>query len=268
MLNHITKVTLTDFSNVSLNQSGQHVPIQFSFLSENNVQCHPLVLCKDYLHDVLYSTFSKRHITIYGFTYGPEYIRIDKKQIKLLIVFPNKYKKEDIENHSLAALNLLHHYENLGEFIGRTTITTADIYNSKDEKSDLNGVVFKGPAEWLTVPALISLYTMLIRLGAKNFKFSTSKELQKTISTFIKRKEPDNDRGYLEKVFPYLSTVIKHRKRLFQLNEEGFFKEYETTELNINHIHNYRGILSLCCNGYDIETTNTLSRLHNKEIKC
>lgn len=264
-----TKVSLTDFGKVNLVEISQQVPILYSFLTKDNKQCHPLVQCKDFLHDVVYSVFSGKKTEIYGFSYTSKNPVINTNQISLLIVFNDDISKENMENHCKSSLDFLHYYENVGEFLGRSTVSIAEIYDIKGKKSNCKGVVFNGPKEWLSVPALISLYTMLIRLGSKNLFFSDKVQLKTVVKNFIdKWKTPDNDRGYLKKIFPYLETILKYRKTIFELDENGFYEEYSKNELSTSIIHNSRGILALCYGGYPMQIHNQVKNYYQKEVSC
>jgi hypothetical protein len=188
-------------------------------------------------------------------------INLDK--ISLLVVFPKNYTKEKVKEHCETSLRLLHNYENIGQFLGRSTMASAKIANNN---LDSFAVIFQGPVEWLSVPAFISLYTMLIRLGAKNFKFKTNVELKKIINIFISNSVADNDRAYLEKVYPFLDAVLKFRKKIFKTEASGLFHEYNK-HLEINTIHNSRGILSLCCGGYGSSVSLAVIKKYKNSLK-
>ena len=45
--------------------------LEFSFVSENNEQCHPFVFCKDFLQIVIFANIYNRIISIFNFHYNP-----------------------------------------------------------------------------------------------------------------------------------------------------------------------------------------------------
>ena len=136
---------------------------------------------------------------------------------------------------ALKALNL---YEAHAGLKTKTSLTSFD-----------NKVfMFSGPSLWLKAPALISMYTLIIRACENQLKFKTLGELEDEFARIGTRtpKGDDRDLNYLYYTSHEMSVVVKHATKIFGLTTKvgGVYKK--DSGVNISTWHNYAGIVSLC----------------------
>ena len=132
--------------------------IEYALVSDKNEQCHTFVWCKDFLHDVVYSSVNKRPIEIYRFKYDPN---IDPnpsfKELKILITNPKDKKIEEKIHNCLDFLNKIESF---------LDIKPTKIVNCNDPPEGYKKVfLFIANNRWIKSPVMISLYSLLVRLG-------------------------------------------------------------------------------------------------------
>jgi hypothetical protein len=231
----------------NLSEIYQSTKIKFAFLStpkEGNKQCHPFVLCRDFLHDAVRCMIQKNKCQIYGFCY--EYGKnppIDTKYMRMLVT--RQELEETFSEKMKQSLKIINHYESIAGWKKSKLIRV-------DDKTKPNTWLFLGPKEWLKSPFLVSMYTFLIRLGDKHgaiSNFKTTEELIKCFSTIGKSQEAygDNDVVYIRECFNKMHHIVKEANSLFL--KDGSVKEdpiYSDTKVSLNSFHNNCGIYNLC----------------------
>ncbi len=257
----------------SLNEIYQQTQMQFAFISSpknGNKQCHTFVLCRDYLHDVLKCSWLKKTCTIYGFTF--DYYKnplVDLERTRMLVTMKNLSDKdvEIFNKKMLTALSLLNHYEKMARW------SRSRLY--KVSSHEKNVWMFVGTAMWMRSPFLISLYSLLIRLGDKyeyldGFKGNEDlKERLKNIGADTSN-DMDNDSNYLHHLWDKIDKVIEYRKTLF-FTHGKLDKRFDSPAVQtISIFHNCSGILSLCKSNtqdHELDTTfrNTILCEKNSE---
>lgn len=240
----------------------QQTGIQFAFLSEKGEQCHPFVLCRDFLHDAVKAHVNKNSWKIYGFEYiHGKYPAIDMKAMRMVVrkkIFtaktsePSSASKKSIEkfiDDMDYSLRLLNHYEDIGRIPKSGIDETVDPINNPV-------FIFTGSPIWLSNTFFISMYTYLIRLGDKDVDFKSDKDLMagyKTLmNTYAKpgttvnkdQKPHDNDIGYLRNNWNKLKLVMENREELFGTEEVHpmFFDK----SIQSSTFHDRCGIFNLC----------------------
>ena len=258
----------------------QQTGIQFAFLGADvngeYSQCHPFVLCRDFLHDAVKAFINKNSWSIYGFNY--EYGKhpdIDMSVMRMLVrkrifgvggVTTDLQKKQvekvkrDMSEH---ALRLLHHYEELGDIPK----------SSLEEVTDPLGnpaFIFTGSPIWISNTFFISMYTYLIRLGDKDVKFRDDASLMKRYDMLMKEyaapgigtgknlKPADNDVNYLRKNFDKLRLVMENRIELF--GEEPIHPIFTDKTIPNGAFHDRCGIFNLCSYASAAKDINTALR--------
>ncbi|RLI53440.1 MAG: hypothetical protein DRO87_11630, partial [Candidatus Thorarchaeota archaeon] len=138
-----------------LSEIYQTVHLEFAFATKEEEgvykAAHQFVLCRDFLHDVIWSQLNKKPVLIYGFKFAANKDdRIDTDKTKLFI------RKPDIANHLERVEKVLHIFEK------RMRIKKTKIYATQCKTIFL--VV--GSKSWMSSTQMISLYTLLIRMAS------------------------------------------------------------------------------------------------------
>jgi hypothetical protein len=217
-----------------LSEIGQPVGIKYAFLSTNNKQCHDWVKCRDFLHDALRNHISGKKDSIYGFTYDPASnppLHLGCMRILVMADIVNTDEKARLEilNNGLRMIHILETHS------GITPLSK--IVETNHPKVFL----FEGSKDWMSSTFMISLYTFIIRLGAKKAQFKTKEEFDAEMERLIKV-GGDHDISYLKTAWPYMYKMLQKREELkyIQKNKKPLFDE-----ANISLFHNYTGIVEL-----------------------
>jgi len=255
----------------SMNEIYQQTGMQFAFLSPEKdgvfEQCHPFVLCRDFLHDAVRAHLNKNRWQIFGFEYEyAKYPPLDMSCMRMLsrkkiltsrpkdlrkISKPLKDSIRKFKRDMYDGLQLLNYYEDMGGL----PISSMD--ETKDENK--NPVfIFTGSPVWMTAPYLVSLYTFLIRLGDKKFDFkdnSIEKNYEKLMGEYADntyqptptgKKAFDNDVSYLRKNWDKIGIVMTQREKLFGKKDDEIHKGYFNKSIATSTFHNNCGIYNLC----------------------
>jgi hypothetical protein len=230
----------------SLCEIYQPTGILFAFVSpkeDGSKQCHPWVKCRDFLHDALRNQISRKTDSIYGFNYAvgtnPP---LDLRKMRMLFkrTPPKKEdneskRTEEIVNSALTIIQFMEDQAGIKPFTKLYTVAKQkDIY------------LFEGEPDWMESTFMISLFTFLIRLGAKNIEFKTKEEFDAKLNDLVKKGEAgigDHDTSYLKIVYPFLYKIILNRKALSYVREDG---THFMNKQSITIFHNYTGIVTLC----------------------
>lgn len=232
-------VEIQKFTNTTkLSEICQEVETQFSFVTgpkSGRKQCHQFAKCRDFLHDAVWAYINKSVCNIHRFNYKyGEYPNIDLKKMRMLVFLQKEDK--NFKAKIKRAQKILHHYENMAGWPKSRISTVVD---------ENQMILFTGSARWMLSPPLVSMYTLLIRLGDKNIEeFKTDKELQKIYEKLGNTKYcgNDNDLRYIRDCYDKLDIVIKYHEELFGKKIE----ENYPSGIDKHSFHDYGGILSLC----------------------
>ena len=228
-----------------LNEIGQPVGIKYAFLSPKAAgykQCHPWIKCRDFLQDAVRMFVTRKKETIYGFNYKRDDnppIDFDKMRMLVKRKAANSEKNPSEKTREIIdrGLDMIHCIEKHGGIKPLTNLF--GVIGQKDL------YVFIGSKEWMESTFMISLYTFLIRLGAKDIVFKGKKDLDANLADLSKSKKfaCDHDISYLKDVYPFIHKIVEQRKNLRYIinGKPVIFKN-----MNIDRFHNYTGIVSLC----------------------
>ena len=212
----------------SLAEEYQPTGMYFVFLSSKNEMCHTWIKCRDFLQDAVRNRLTGKDDSIYGFChFSKRDPKIDLKKTRLLI---KGVKLDEVIKYSLGLVN---HYEKAAGLTPRSKVVKVDGMH-----------LFLGPGEWTQSSILISLYTLLIRLGCHKIEFKNEKELVKVYETLINDQKVNNinDIRYLRVVYKYINAVLENRD-LLMFKQEDKILFADTT---IGNFHPRSGIVSLC----------------------
>jgi len=151
-------------------QSLQPKLVLFSWakaVDENTVeQLFKMVMCRDYLGDVLWVEEHERELSIYGFHWTPADPKLDKDKTRLLI----QTQQETDFALIFRNLDILHNIEKKNKW------NLTRLVPSKD-----NFILVEGDINWSSSIPLISLYSYLIKVCTFEYKDTSDwlKELPK-----------------------------------------------------------------------------------------
>ena len=214
----------------------QDVEMKFSFVAgpqEGYKQCHQLAKCRDFLHDAVFAHLNKGSVSIFSFVYkhgtNPP---IDTNKMRMLVRKAGKDSAATFKNQMDRAVELINHYENMA---GWTKSKVLEVEKEADFR------MFVGAGEWMKAPHLVSMYTFLMRLGARKVKFKTDDDLRKEYKR-LTVKESGNDVGYLRHCFEKMHLVVSKSDKLVKKNIGDNYPK----GTNTSSLHNCGGIVSLC----------------------
>ena len=219
----------------------QVLGIQYAFLSSDNEQCHAWIKCRDFLHDALRCHITGKKDRIYGFSYNPGVDPpLDLEKMRMMVkreptkdeLKASESTKEMIDS-ALSILRCIEDYSGIEPL--------SDIYCTSEDE---NIYVFESAADWMESTFMISLYTFLIRLGARKIKFEGKKELDSKLKELCAGKavSRDHDLSYLKTVLPFIYKIAERRKDIKYVSEDGK-RLFEDQSINL--FHNYTGIVAL-----------------------
>jgi len=150
-------------------QSVQPKLVLFSWakaVDEDTVeQLFKMVMCRDYLGDVLWVEEHERELNIYGFHWTPTDPKLDKDKTRLLI---QPQREEDCD-FIIQNLDILHNIEKKNKWSLTRLVTSKDRF-----------ILVEGDINWSSSIPLVSLYSYLIKVCAFEYKDTSDwlKELQ------------------------------------------------------------------------------------------
>lgn len=233
----------------------QSVEMKFAFLSEKDEQVYVFAKCRDFLHDIVRCTITGKPMSLYGCQYDPNvHPKVDMNKMRMMVrsetVSGNKRiaEQDEVMDCSLA---LIHHYEAMAELDERTTV--ARLATSRKGSTWL----FTGPSWWLSSPFFVSLYSFLIRLGAKRFKFTDNEDLKAQFK--IAMNDSDNDSNYLRSAWDKIDIIVKNHRLV--KNGMKLDASYLKSSIDISPFHNNGGIVSL-------SGCTSFSKIKNERMKA
>jgi len=219
----------------------QQIGMYYAFLSPDNKQCHQWIKCRDFLHDALRN--GEKEGEIFGFSYDPrENPSLDIEKMKMMVKRdPNKNEKNAEEN----TLNIMKSALSILQCVEKANgiEPLSELYCTSKDK---NIYVFESAQDWMESTFMISLYTFIIRLGAKEIKFRGIKKLDSELKKLYEKSKSsrsrDNDIKYLGSVYPFFFKIIEKRKELRYINDKG---EKFMSNKSVGLFHNNSGVVSL-----------------------
>jgi len=228
--------------------------LEFCFLSEDNRQISPFAYCKDYLQDAIQGHLLKKRRSIYGFTYDPKIdppICLNNTRI-LVANSTDSALGSKIPN----CLDFLHQIEKKLRLV-KTVVSECQ---SPPLKYIRSGVwLFKGSCRWMKSPPMISLYTLLIRLG---FGHKIGTPYQEMIDGVISGKIPAYqfvDSGRLLHAKNGIDRILKiGDQKIFGRKIENNYPR----KIRIGTMHNHLGIIGFSTG----ESKNHIPVWHKDEV--
>lgn len=207
--------------------------MEFALVSQDYKQCNPFVWCKDFLQDVVFASLHKKWIDIYDFQYSPNTDPepcLDK--IRLLIANAHDSKlRSKIPN----ILDILHQVEDKLEI----KHSLARECGLPPENYKKGGVwMFEGSKRWIKSPPMLSLYTLLIRVGCVH---EIGVRFEKTLANIIAGEQ----KPYQKKDSLWLKHAMMGIEKVIRIGDRKIFHrdiKDNYPNLDIDVIHNQLGI--------------------------
>ena len=233
------RVVWQDVSNKTKILQVYNKGLEYCLLSSNYEQCHQFVWCKDFLHDVVQSSLHNKKFEIYKFNYDPPHdpnpcIR----EIRIAVANSCDAK---LGKKILSCVDFINQIElklNIPLTKVRICLNPLECYKK-------SGVfIFQGNKRWINSPPMLSLFSLLIRVG---FSHSKGQEYQKTIRSlkngFFKPYQK-KDARWINEIEPALHKIIRIGDRKI------FYKDIKLNypaSINIDAMHNRMGIVGFAC---------------------
>lgn len=230
----------------SKNRQISQVPkegLEIALLSRNYEQIHQLVWCKDFMQDAIFGHINKRLVEIYGFRYDPSTSPpVYLNRTRLMVT---NYKDAEFSTKMKdCVIPLLHSVEdrlNMPRTVLEKCKAPPVIYRRA-------GVwILDGSRRWQKSPPMISLYTLLIRIGlVHNPADSLEQTLEKisngTVQPYYETKGREKD--IVNRTLKGISVIMKHNDRhLFSADIRANYPAMMSqAQTSLYTIHNSSGI--------------------------
>jgi hypothetical protein len=210
-------------------------------------QLIPFIYCKDFLHDVVWAAVNNKKYGIYGLNYDPttspdNSLSLDKVR---LAVRDKSIPSNDMITNMRNTTNFLNAVEKICKFSPTTinsVISTEQpgaIKKPESKKKATFAGIFlvEGDKRWIHAPPLLSLYTLLLRVG---FKYVEGENPIEYINKAVKGGFRDSH---------YLTSLINAKliPLLFEKNVSMFnsnIKDNYPSDKDSSYVHNQLGIVA------------------------
>lgn len=208
--------------------------IQYAFLTRKFEQINHFAYCKDYLQDIVYCNIHKSKFNLYGMQY--DYDKDLKLPYNTLLAIRSLKKnkilcKKNVDN----LLSFLNDIETKLKFRKTRLILCNNIQQNYD------CIILDGSAKWKFSPPLISLYSLLIRIGVDYNNQGPIEYLnliKNTKSKFIFNR----DQVLIDKIIPLLNSLFNNG--IMSYFYKAKIENYPKSD-NIYDVHNSSGIIAL-----------------------
>lgn len=144
----------------------QSVEVKFAFVNEKYEQVSQPCVCRDFLGDVLWSKFTKRPVSIWGFSYNYDSAPYDEKVLRLSLKFPTEQTQANFIQH----LHFLEEKEKIANTKPLEILLT----------QEHDTVILEADPVWQSNIWKLSLYTFYI----KKYSSNNPDNLEKPESTY------------------------------------------------------------------------------------
>lgn len=220
--------------------------LEYAFCSKDYVQIHQFVWCKDFMQDVVYATVTKKQVSIYGFSYNPEEAPpLDTEKTRLLL---NSFRDTNFGSKVFGGLkDFLTQIERQLKMVP-TRFEIAENPHPRYRKSGIYLAI--GSKRWMQSPPMISLYTMLLRVGlvhtkGEDFAQTIAKVKSGELKPYFGNRS-DNDKSLLSRTEKGFNRILRHGDRkLFHQNIEKNYplKAKGDLDFSIHTLHDTCGLV-------------------------
>lgn len=218
---------------------------EFAFLSESEgvfYQATTFVYCKDFLHDAIWATLNKKPVGIHGFKFDPSKDIALQMDRTILALRNTEYRKENKDESFHQQLSAC--LEFIQQIDRRLGFRPTQIYTVEHADAPCWAIV--GDARWQHAPTMLSLYTLLLRLG---FLHKPGQDPDKTLQLASEEKEllgdahnyaGNLDCKYVKEAQVGIELILRHGLGVFHPKQED---NYPAT-LDTTALHHYTGIVN------------------------
>jgi hypothetical protein len=200
--------------------------MEYALVSKSGQQLHNFAYCKDFLQDAIHAMFTKKKHSIYGFSYDPtKQEPVDLDVLRLAVHHSTIELSERIGN----CLNFLHLIEEIRGF------NKTEVYRAEKREGRFIWV-FNADPRWMFSSALLSFYTICMRIG---FSYKGQK-----LEEFLSNPPTElggNDKAYLQ------GAKEKWKILLSEPIEKLFGKKMEDNypkDMSVGTMHNETGYVA------------------------
>ncbi len=205
--------------------------LQYSLLSPDYNQGHPFVYCKEFILDAVWATLNNQSTDVYGFKYNPELNPVSINPLKMLV------RNLEDPNFKDKVPNCLKFINKLEKEFGFSK-TQVELCENAEKAYTAQFIISE---QWLHAPPLLSLLTLMIRIGMIyngkeniwNHSFKVSNKLLKSYQI--------KDDQHLRDSYDCIQDLIKTNCRRFNAHR------LDNWPKNVRgiYIHEFGGIVSL-----------------------
>lgn len=210
--------------------------LEYAILSDDYETCNPLVWCKDFLHDIIHSSLINRPFEIYRLKYNPNTNpKPCLKQARIVVANSRDSRMMKKIPSCIDFINQIEDKLDIPHTIVRSCINPPIGY-TKD-----NVFIFQGNKRWIFAPAMLSLYTLLIRVGFSHF---IGKDYRSTISGLkegLIKQYQSKDARWIKEIEPAFEKIIRlGDRRIFYRDMKLNYPAHMSTDI----MHNRMGIVA------------------------
>jgi hypothetical protein len=186
--------------------------LEYALVSDDYRQINQLVWCKDFMQDAVHGYVNKSVSRIYGFKYDPnEDPPVSMKRTRMLI--SNWKDKEFGDRVQKRLLPMLHEIEDKLN-MSRTILEKGTKAPPRYSRAGM--WILDSSIRWSKAPPMISLYTLLLRIGVTrdpndNFDTHVAKIKDGTVEGYYS--EGQQDRYQLKRAEKGIRYILKHGDR-------------------------------------------------------
>lgn len=211
--------------------------VEFCMMSDDMHQCSPFMLCKDYLQDAIHGVLNKKRNQIYGFTYDPKQEHHPcLGEVRLVVVNSSDAKfAQKVAN----CLDFLHQVEEALKFPKKTQFS--EVENPPKHYKRCGAFLIRGHQRWQRSTVMISLYSLLIRVG---FGHTPGTPFMDTLQAIADGKK----NAYCDVDTSRVKSGLEGIKRIVKEGDIAIFgramKANYPPDMDVGFVHNNSGIVS------------------------
>lgn len=220
--------------------------LEYALVSDNYEQIHQLVWCKDFMQDAIHGFLNKSKTSVYGFVYDPATdLPISMKRTRLMVTnWKDKELGDRLQNRVLPILHEVE--EKLG--MAKTVLEKGSKVPPRYARSGV--YLFDSSIRWSKAPPMISLFTMLIRIGlvaepGDDLETTMKKIKDETIKCYYSA-ERKQDKYQVERAEKGIKYLLKYGdRRIFYADAKKNYPPLEFSNekyISIYTIHDSCGI--------------------------